>query len=257
MKILVAVLCALALASCGQSATNDPASNKDQVSYYEQWANPNATDAQIDALRNNMPRPANGWHASIVNVRENGEFTIIDTTYRNQKFELWVFEPEARAKARQLSAKTSLVFSGDLVQELSMTRDGARKNPEIGVYVSQVVGGGLEITQSAEGIAQQHQRDRQAEDQHTAKEEAKNRDSAHQKNTMALCQEKVTKKLRIAVGSDFSWFQGKTLKESETRWVYTDVVNYMTASGQSASSRFICTVTITGNSLSGEVKYLK
>lgn len=253
MRGLVFLLCLVVLVSCG----NDKPVNAEQIAFVKEWANENATDAQIEMLKGAPPRKVHAWQATVENVREDGDFTIVDAKFRNQVYELWIFESAARERARRLYAKTEIEFFGDLLEEKSLTLVGARSSPEFGVYPLRVVGGGLEIIQTTEGVARQYELDRQAIERGRVAAEDKRRDSENEKNSIVFCKDLVIKKLELPVSGDFSWFQGKIQKESNEQWVYTDIVNSVTGSGGKSSVRFVCTVTIRGKSIEGRVKFLK
>jgi hypothetical protein len=254
--VLTTISCCILLSGCGESKPERPP-NQEQIAFFNEWTNENATDAQIDALRTAPPRQVKEWQATVKNVTEKSNYTVIHTEFRNQTYELWIFEPEARVKARQMYAKTDVVFSGQLLEEKSITRAGAKENPEFGVYASRIIGGGLEIAQSAEGIARELELDEAAKVQARAKSTAETRDSINEDRTVAYCKELVTKKLKYPVSGAFSWFQGKTRKESDTKWTYTDVVTSVDHSGSKQSARFICTTTIRNESITGQITFLK
>lgn len=82
MRIPTILLCVL-LAGCSESTKEGPPLNPDQIAFLQEWTKDNATDAQIDALRRAPPRPVSAWQATVRNVREHGDYTIIDTAFRS------------------------------------------------------------------------------------------------------------------------------------------------------------------------------
>jgi len=171
-------------------------------------------------------------------------------------YRLFIFGDEDRAKARTIKKDTSLLFSGDLGPEQSVTRFGARSNPEFEFYPSSVTSDALSINQDAAKISDHENEDRKRveEDRRLSDKEA--HDSSVEDQVVDLCRQTVLESLHYPASGNFSWFKKQVRKESESKWVYSDVVTAKNSIGAELPNRFVCSVRIKGERMSANVRFL-
>lgn len=255
-KILLFAMVVLTIAAC----SNDWSENPEQQQFNSIFISDKSTDSQIDQLRYAKSNPAKNWNAWVENVRDDGPYTIIDARYGSQKYRLFLFENDAKQKAKTLAIDAHFIFTGDLGPELSLTRIGARSSPEFEFYPSTVISGGLAITQDPSRIVSRTSDDLQRQAKAAEDERLRQEYIAHESSTenhvVDICKETVLEKLRYPASGSFSWFKKHVEKKSDTKWVYQDVVTSKNGIGVDLPIRFVCTVTISGEQMSASVRML-
>lgn len=252
-KLMIAVIAIATLAACGG---RDWTENPDQQSFYRTFINSESTDAQVDQLRSASSRPVADWNARITNVYESDPFTIIEAQYGSMLYRLFIFGDEDRAKARTLKKEAFLIFSGDLGPEQSTTRFGATVNPEFEFYPTSVTSGAISINQEATRIAEHEIEDRKGYEEARRQNEKEALDSSIEERVVELCRQAVLENLQYPASGSFSWFKKQVSKESESKWVYSDVITAKNSIGADLPSRFVCNVTINGENMSANVRFL-
>ena len=254
--ILIAIVI-ITVTACGGGT---PPEIPEQEKFNSKFISDKTTDAQIDQLRSERSHIVKNWDAYVDNVREDGPFTIIDARYHEQKYHLFLFENEAKKNGMMLTKNSHLIFSGDLGPEQSITRFGARSAPEFEFYPTSVVSGAMSITQDPLKIADQEREDlsrqQKAADEKEQQRQNEAIDSSIETQVVDLCRKAVLQNLRYPASGKFSWFKKQVSKETDTKWVYQDVINSKNAFGADLPSRFVCTVTIKGQKMRASVQFL-
>lgn len=253
MRKLIAVIAIATLAACGGREWTE---NPDQQSFYRTFINSESTDAQVDQLRLASSRPVKDWNARITNVYESDPFTIIEAQYGSMGYRLFIFGDDDRVKARTLEKEAFLIFSGDLGPEQSTTRFGATSNPEFEFYPTSVTSGAISINQDAARIAEHEIEDRKGYEAVRRQHEKEALDSSVEEQVVELCRQTVLENLQYPASGSFSWFKKQVSKESESKWVYSDVISAKNSIGAELPSRFVCSVRIKGEKMSASVRFL-
>lgn len=252
-KLIITLIAIATLAACGGKEWIE---NPDQNSFYQTFINSESTDAQVDQLRLANSRPVKDWNARVTNVYESGPFTIIQAGYGSMEYRLFIFGDEDRAKARTIEKDTFLLFSGDLGPEQSATSFGARSNPEFEFYPSSVTSDALSINQDAAKIADRENEDRKRDQEDRRLSDKEAHDSSVEEQVIDLCRHTVLENLQYPASGNFSWFKKQVRKESESKWVYNDVITAKNSIGAELPNRFVCSVRIKGERMSANVRFL-
>ena len=256
-KLLIAIL-SITISACSADWTE----NKEQKQFNSKFVSSETTDAQLDQLRFGTNRPpAKDWNGRVVNVYEYEPYTVVKAIYSSQEYELFFFGDESREKVRTLGKDALLTFSGDLGSERSMTGHGARTNAEFKFYPTTLISGSISINIDPALITERvsanqrsgEERDKQRNNQNNSDA----RDSAIESQVIDFCRESVLEQLKNPASGSFAWFKKEIKKESENKWVYRDVIKSKKLSGAVLPSRFVCTVTVSGEKLSGNARILK
>ena len=66
----------------------------------------------------------------------------------------------------------------------------------------------------------------------------------------------VLESLHYPASGSFSWFRKEVTKESDTKWVYRDVITAKNSIGADLPNRFVCTVKMKGDEMTASVRFL-